>query len=159
MQVENFILTCQIGFTITKKIYIMSTTTLKQPETKGVTASNNEVGSILGKMYSFNNSLKLFHWHVTGSGSYAKHMALDQALDDLVDTTDRLVETTYAMAGDINIVIPETKVPGDIVKHATEFYEVVEDARKLFSENFTQAILDDYTEAIQQLLYRLKRLQ
>ncbi len=137
----------------------MSTTTLKQPETKGITVSNAEIGKFLGKVYSFNNSLKLFHWHVTGSGSYAKHIALDQALEDLLDTTDRLVETTYAMAGDINIVIPETKVPADIVKHVSDFYSVVEDARSLFSENYTQAIIDDYHEAMQQLLYRLKRLQ
>jgi len=137
----------------------MSTATLKNPEVKGIKVSNEEVGAFLGKVFSFNNSLKLFHWHVTGVSSYAKHMALDQALEDLLDTTDRLVETTYAMAGDITIVIPETKTPGDIVKHATEFYSVVEDAREYFSEAFTQAIIDDYVEAIQQLLYRLRRLQ
>lgn len=137
----------------------MSTTTLKKPETKGISVSTNEVGAFLGKVYSFNNSLKLFHWHVTGVSSYAKHIALDQALEDLLDTTDRLVETTYAMAGDINIVIPETKAPADIVKHAADFYSVVEAAREYFTEAFTQAIIDDYVEAIQQLLYRLRRLQ
>ncbi|MDL2215116.1 DUF5856 family protein [Dysgonomonas sp. OttesenSCG-928-M03] len=137
----------------------MSTTTLKQSETKGITVSNVEIGAFLGKVYSFNNSLKLFHWHVTGPGSYSKHIALDQALEDLLDTTDRLVETTYAMAGDINIVIPETKLPSDIVKHISDFYAIVEDARKFFTEAYTQAIMDDYHEAMQQLLYRLKRLQ
>lgn len=29
----------------------------------------------------------------------------------------------------------------------------------MFEEDFSTAILDDYQEAIQQLLYRLKRLQ
>lgn len=128
-------------------------------ETKGVTVTNAEVGSFIGKLFSFNNSLKLFHWHVTGKGSYSQHIALDQAIESLLDVTDRLVETTYAMAGDIDIVIPETKVPADIVKHASDFYNVVEDGRKYFTEAYTQSILDDYHEAIQQLLYRLKRLQ
>lgn len=135
----------------------MTTTTLNK--TKGITVSTKEVGSFLGQIVSFNNSLKLYHWHVTGVASYAKHIAIDQALADLLDVTDRLVETTYAQAGDIAIVVPETKVPTDIVKHVSGFYDVVEDARKYFTEAFTQAIIDDYHEALQQLLYRIQRLQ
>ncbi|MEN9917766.1 MAG: hypothetical protein RL662_202 [Bacteroidota bacterium] len=137
----------------------MSTSTLKKTEAKGITTSATEAGVFLGKIVSFNTSLKLYHWHVTGTGSYAKHIALDQALGDLTDATDRLVETTYAMAGDINIVIPETKNPADILQYISNFYDFIEDGRKYFSEGFTQAIIDDYNEAIQQLLYRLKRLQ
>lgn len=137
----------------------MNTATLKEKTAKGLKGSTVEVGAFLGKIVSFNNSLKLHHWHVTGTGSYAKHIALDQAIEDLTEATDRLVETTYAMAGDITIVVPETQNPGDIVKHATEFYIVVDEARGYFAESFTQAIIDDYHEALQQMLYRLKRLQ
>lgn len=137
----------------------MSTSTLKQTALKGVTVSNKEIGAFFGKIVSFNNSLKLYHWHVTGVGSYAKHIALDQAIADLQDATDRLVETTYAQAGDIDIIVPETKAPSDIIKTASDFYAEVEKARAFFTEAFTQAIIDDYHEAIQQLLYRLKRLQ
>ncbi len=137
----------------------MSTATAKEKAAKGLKGSTAEVGAFLGKVVSFNTSLKLYHWHVTGVGSYAKHIALDQAIESLLDVTDRLVETTYAMAGDVTIVIPETKAPGDIINHASGFYDVVEDARKFFSEAFTQAIIDDYHEALQQLIYRLKRLQ
>ena len=137
----------------------MSTSTAKKTASKGITVSNKEIGAFFGKIVSFNNSLKLFHWHITGVGSYAKHIALDQAIGDLLDVTDRLVETSIAQAGDIDIVVPETKVPSDIVEHATEFFAEVEKARAFFTEAFTQAIIDDYHEAIQQLLYRLKRLQ
>lgn len=136
----------------------MSTATAKKAA-NGLKGSAAEVGAFLGQIVSFNNSLKLFHWHVTGAGSYAKHIALDQALEDLTEATDRLVETTYAMAGDITIVIPETKNPSDVINHACGFYDVVEDGRKFFTEAFSQAIIDDYHEALQQMLYRLKRLQ
>ncbi|SHG15041.1 DUF5856 family protein [Dysgonomonas macrotermitis] len=135
----------------------MSTTTLKK--TEGITATTKEVGAFVGQVFGFNNSLKLYHWHVTGVASYAQHIAIDQALEDLSEATDRLVETTYALAGDLTIVIPETKTPGDLVKHISAFYDVVEDGRKYFTEAFTQAIIDDYEEALQQLLYRVKRLQ
>lgn len=96
---------------------------------------------------------------MTGVGSYAKHMALDEAVEALLDVTDRLVETSYALGGDINIVVPETKNPTDILKKCSDFFDVVANGRKLFPEAFTQAILDDYQEAIMQLIYRLRRLQ
>lgn len=133
----------------------MSTTTEK---TKSI-AANAKVGTFVGNLFAFNNSLKLYHWHVTGKGSYAQHIALDQAIESLLDVTDRVTETTYALLGDIEIVIPETKTPDNIIKHAEAFFDYIEEQRKLFPEAFTQSILDDYHEAIQQLLYRLKRLQ
>ncbi|MFV0468007.1 MAG: DUF5856 family protein [Dysgonomonas sp.] len=124
-----------------------------------VKSASAEVGEYLGKLFAFNSSLKLYHWHVTGKSSYSQHIALDQAIGDLLDNTDRLVETSYALFGDLDIVIPETERPEDIVAHATDFYAYAEQGRELFTEAFTQAIIDDYVEAIQQLRYRLIRLQ
>lgn len=41
-----------------------------------------------------------------------------------------------------------------------EYYKQVEDSRKpLFPESFSQSIIDEVQEAIQQLLFRLKRLE
>lgn len=138
----------------------MSTTTVKSEQKKSaVHSSNKEVAAFIGELFSFNSSLKLFHWSVTGNGSYAKHMALDEAISSLLDVIDRITETTYGMIGDLSISIPETKTPTDIVKHATDFYHYVEKHRDLFPEAFTQSIIDDYQEAIQQLVYRLVRLQ
>ncbi len=112
-----------------------------------------------GKLYSFNNALKLYHWQVTGRGSYARHMALDQALSTLSDTLDRLVETAYSLYGGMDIIIPETAAPADIITFASDFYNEVEYKRELFREKFIDSIIDDYQEAIQQLLYRLVRLE
>lgn len=135
----------------------MATTT--KTTSKTTARTQDKTGIFFGEFYAFNNSLKLFHWRVTGKGSYAQHMALDQALEDLGEVLDRIVETTYALRGDINVVIPETKIPSNIVRHCEDFFGYVDEQRKLFPESFTQAIIDDYQEAIQQLLYRLKRLQ
>lgn len=136
----------------------MNTATLKQPKS-GVKSANKEIADFIGQLFSFNNSLKLYHWHVTGKASYAQHIALDQAIDSLLDVIDRISETSFALKGDLDIVIPETKNPADIIKHAEDFYTYVELQRELFSEAFTQSVIDDYQEAVQQLLYRLKRLQ
>jgi hypothetical protein len=118
-----------------------------------------EISVVFGKIFSFNSCLKLIHWHVTGKGSYAAHLSLDQAIETLLEVTDRLVETGYALLGDLDIVIPETKRPDDYVGHIGAFYEYIEHQRGLFSEAFVQSVLDDYQEGIQQLLFRLKRLQ
>jgi DNA-binding ferritin-like protein len=132
---------------------------METKEKKVTKVSNKELGTFIGELFSFNSSLKLHHWHVTGEGSYAQHMALDQAIGSLLDVIDRITETTYALVGDIDVVIPETKNPKNIVKHASDFYTYVNKQRDLFPEDFSQSIIDDYQEAIQQLLYRLVRLK
>ena len=122
--------------------------------------NNNEVAAFLGELISFRNSLKLIHWSITGKGSYEAHISLDQAIDSLVDITDRLVETTFALKGTLDIVIPKTERPKDYIKYIDGYYKKVEGSRKqLFSESFSQSIIDDAQEAIQQLLFRLKRLE
>ena len=122
--------------------------------------SKNEVAVFLGDLISFRSSLKLIHWSITGKGSYETHISLDQAIDSLVDITDRLVETTFALKGTLDITIPETARPKNHIKHIEDFYNKVEKQRKsLFSESFSQSIIDDIQEAIQQLLFRLKRLE
>lgn len=139
----------------------MSSTTVKKSDHKKESSqiSNQAIGTFIGELFSFNSSLKLFHWSVTGTGSYARHMALDEAIDSLLDVIDRITETTFALVGDLKITIPETKTPSDIVKHVSDFYQYVKKHRDLFPEDFSQSIIDDYQEAVQQLLYRLERLQ
>ena len=121
---------------------------------------NHDVASFLGSMISFRNSLKLIHWSITGKGSYEAHISLDQAIDSLAEITDRLVETSFALDGTLDIVIPETKRPNEYIKHIEDFYQQVEKKREgLFPESFSQSIIDDAQEAVQQLLFRLKRLE
>lgn len=123
-------------------------------------SKKNETAAFLGELIAFRSSLKLIHWSITGKGSYEAHISLDQAIDSLVDITDRLVETTFALNGTLGIVIPETSKPKDHIKHIESFYKHVENKRKqLFPESFSQSIIDDVQEAIQQLLFRLKRLE
>ena len=118
-----------------------------------------KIGELFGLLFSFNSSLKLHHWNITGVGSYATHMALDQAIGDLLDVTDTLVETSIAIYGNLDIIIPETKDPGDIISYCEKMYHHVDSQRTLFEGIFFQSIIDEYQTAITQLLYRLKRLQ
>jgi Family of unknown function (DUF5856) len=136
----------------------MNTQIIRKPANTQ-TAEHSDISQFFGEIFSFNSSLKLIHWNVTGTGSYAAHLSLDEAITSLLEITDRIVETSYARFGDLNIVIPETKKPNDYIAHIESFFDYVEEKRALFTEAFTQSILDDYQEGIGQLLYRLKRLQ
>ena len=118
-----------------------------------------EIGVLIGKLVSFRDALKLHHWHVTGSGSYATHMALDEAIEDINDPIDSLAETAYAVYGDIEVVVPETKNPSNIISFAEDFYKYLGESRKLGTEDFQNGIFDELQQSIQQLLYRLKRLK
>ena len=94
----------------------MSTTVKSEQKEKAAHTSNKELAAFIGELFSFNSSLKLFHWSVTGAGSYAKHMALDEAVASVLDVIDRITETTYAMVGDLQITIPETKTPKTCIR-------------------------------------------
>lgn len=128
-------------------------------KTVSASQSKKELADFIGELYAFNVSLKLFHWHVTGPASYAQHMALDQAIDSLNETLDSVAETSYALVGDLDIVVPQIKTPNNIIKHVEGFYDHIQEGRKHFTEDFSAGLMDDFQEALQQLLYRLKRLQ
>lgn len=121
--------------------------------------SHAQIAQLLGSLYAHTTSLKLFHWLVTGPGSYAAHMACDLAIKDMALILDRLAETCIALYGDLPVTVPEAKKPENLIGHCEAFYDEVENARDLFEEDLTDSILDDWQEAQQQLLYRLKRLQ
>ncbi len=120
---------------------------------------SKEIGNFLGQLVSFRDALKLHHWKITGPSSYAIHMALDQAVDGVSESSDGLIETSYAVYGDIDIVIPETKNPKNIILFAENFYKHLDEKRNLFTEDFQKAFFDDLQQVVQQLLYRLKRLK
>jgi DNA-binding ferritin-like protein len=117
-----------------------------------------KVAVFLGELITFRQSLKLTHWSITGPGSYEAHLSLDQAIDTFTEVTDRLVETTFAVLGTLDITIPETRKPANYVQNIESFYEHIEQERGIFTESFSQSIVDDFQEGIKQLLYRLKRL-
>lgn len=119
-------------------------TAIKTKEQKQ-TRTGTDYGRFFGEMYAFNNSLKLFHWHVSGPGSYAQHMALDEALTTLADAMDRIVETTYAMKGDIEVVIPQTNTPPAISRRiarssSNTSTNSVKCSRRIFQRPFSTTI-------------------
>lgn len=116
------------------------------------------IAKFIGEAYAFRTALKLHHWEITGSGSYAPHIALDQAIEQISGPIDELAETSIALYGTLNIKVPNVDNPTNIIKYCEDFRSRINSMYNVFSENFQKATLDSLILAVVQLLYRLKRL-
>ena len=111
-------------------------------------------------VFGFADKLKLTHWHISGEGSFSKHLALDEYRKTILKVLDRLVETyqgnTEILEG---IHIDGVTVPDDIIQCTKDFYSYVDRSRIIFSEKYTQSIIDDLQEAVSNMLYKLINLR
>lgn len=119
----------------------------------------NRIGEYIGECRSVMEGAKLYHWDVTGTTSYAQHIALDQFIEQMNAPVDSLAETSIALYGDINITIPKTDKPTNIVDYINKFRISTKNIRNILIENVQIAIVDTIDEAALQVLYRLKRLK
>lgn len=116
------------------------------------------IAKFIGEAYAFRTALKLHHWEVTGSGSYATHIALDQGIDQVSGVIDELAETSVALYGTLNIKVDAVENPVNIIKYCEDFHNRIKGMYNVFNESFQKSILDSLDESVVQLLYRLKRL-
>lgn len=72
---------------------------------------------------------------------------------------DSLAETSIALYGDINITVPKTDKPTNIIDYFNKFRISTKNIRNVLVENVQIAIVDTIDEATLQILYRLKRLK
>ena len=74
------------------------------------------IEELVGRVFATRNAAHLAHWAAKGPGSYAKHVALGDFYDGLVDKIDTIVEM-YQGARELigNVKIPA--VTGDITDH------------------------------------------
>ena len=120
----------------------------------------NRIGEYIGECRSVMEGAKLYHWDVTlGTAYYAQHIALDQFIEQMNAPVDSLAETSIALYGDINITIPKTDKPTNIVDYINKFRISTKNIRNILIENVQIAIVDTIDEAALQVLYRLKRLK
>lgn len=119
----------------------------------------NRIGEYIGECRSVMEGAKLYHWDVTCTASYAQHIALDQFIEQMNAPVDSLAETSIALYGDINITIPKTDKPTNIVDYINKFRISTKNIRNILIENVQIAIVDTIDEAALQVLYRLKRLK
>lgn len=103
----------------------------------------------------------MHHFMVTGPGSYAKHMALNDLYNDLQDATDELAEAFIGCASGEPLKFkavagPDLTSPVADVEALYQFVEYKRDA--MGEESHIQNQVDEICSIISRALYKLRRL-
>jgi len=84
------------------------------------------------------------------------HKALNKLYEDILDTTDTIIESWQGIHGLIDIIIPQSAHRMDPVEWVQETYDYIMSERAMFKESWIQNEIDNICTLIAQTLYRLK---
>jgi len=98
-----------------------------------------------------------FHW---STDSYAKHQALAEYYDEIVDLTDQLAESYMGKYGKLTAFPSVYHQPKDPLKYMESLQNFVADARQdLPQYSELQNIIDEIADLINTTAYKLKFLK
>lgn len=118
------------------------------------------IEELVSRIFATRNAAHIAHWAATGEGSFARHQALGDLYDGLIDKLDNIVEIHQGAFGLIGSVEPRN-VDGDIVDHiGAEANWIVKNREEIAGglppiEN----TLDDLVELYLKTFYKLRNLR
>lgn len=118
------------------------------------------IEELIARVFYARNVAHVEHWAATGVGSYARHMALGEFYDGVIDALDKLVEAHQGAFGLIGQVkAPKTKGQ-DILAILEEDAEWVEKNHEdICQGNRAVAnLVDGVTEVYLTAIYKLRNL-
>ncbi len=108
-----------------------------------------------GYLFQTRDIIHLAHLRTS---SYAKHKALNKYYEDLIDLTDKLIESYQGEFGVQNIEIPASKYE-DPIKRLSSLLDNTTKIGLSFKESDYLNILDEIKTTTKQTIYKLKYLQ
>jgi DNA-binding ferritin-like protein len=119
------------------------------------------IEELISRVFYARNLAHFAHWRAKGEGSFAKHMALGEFYDGVIDAIDPLVEA-YQGAYDLigNIPAP-TETPKDCLKCLEGDAEWIEkNHEKICKGNRAVAnLIDTLTAVYLSAIYKLRNLK
>ena len=120
------------------------------------------IGRLVGTMFLAREYAHRAHLRVTGPGSYAKHVALGEFYEEIIENADSLTEA-YQGRHDI-IDIPYLPMPDeeDPVKALEQFLDDIEKLRYDAvdkKDTAIQNLIDTAVETFLSTLYKLRKLR
>jgi Family of unknown function (DUF5856) len=97
------------------------------------------------------------HLHHLATKSYATHVALNSAYEDLLGFIDTLAETAQTDKL-LNLNIPPSKIEGTPLAYVQKVLEYVREYRNVFPYSFQQNIADEIEALLSSTIYKLKYL-
>ena len=118
--------------------------------------SNDSYSCVINCFFDIKHNAHTLHLE---TNSYAQHMALNSLYEDIIEITDRFVESYQGKYGIFknyeNIMVYKGN-PIDYVKMKVEY---MENERGGIKEGYLQQILDEGIELMYSTLYKLKELK
>ena len=114
---------------------------------------------LIQKVFCTRNCVHLAHWRTK---SYAQHKALGHFYEEIIGTTDKLVEAYMGAAGKVidEFDIPATKPVKDILKHLSDEANWINEHREHIASEIPalENIVDEITASYLKTIYKLKQL-
>lgn len=119
------------------------------------------IEELIGRVFTARNLAHLEHWKTTGVGSLARHLALGDFYDGIIDKLDGIVEAYIAYFGDIGEPKGTSPKTADLIPLITVDAAWITKNRSAIAKNVPaiENMLDDLAGLYLHTLYKLKRLQ
>lgn len=103
---------------------------------------------------------QVLHRQTVGEGSDARHRALGDFYDKLIELNDSVVEQYQGCYGLVRYKMTEREEPADALAFVSELYDYIEDARyKVCDETHIQNSIDEICSLCSQTKFRLRFLR
>lgn len=113
-----------------------------------------------GRLFEIRDQIHLRHLRVSGSSSYAAHVALNEFYDGILDLLDGLVESYQGKYGIVTIKINSTKdeEPITLLENLVKLTDGGQ-VYTMFKETWIQNQIDEISTLAYKTLYKLKNLK
>lgn len=131
----------------------------EKPEILG---EGSNPGKLFSKLFESREMAHIYHLQVSGEpGSHAKHTALGEYYDGVLDFIDSIIETFQGQYGIVEeYATIDTKETGskDTIEYFNELARFIKEERKCINEEDTHLhnIIDEVVALVYRTLYKLK---
>lgn len=132
----------------------------QEEQTEIQQANPYPIEELAARVFAARNAAHRAHWAAKAEGSFAKHMALGEFYDGIVDAIDSIIEVDQGMYGLIGDFTVEDVKPTDFAKYIRGEAMWIEMNRDKFSKCMAAlALIDDLTAIYLRTAYKLTNLK
>lgn len=119
------------------------------------------IEELISRVFYARNLAHFEHWRAKGEGSFAKHMALGEFYDGVIDTIDPLVEAYQGAFSLIGAIPTPQQTPSDSLKCLEADAKWIEENHEKISKGNRAVgnLIDTLTAVYLSAIYKLRHLR
>lgn len=122
--------------------------------------SINKLQVLCGNLFKIRDTTHLAHLNVKNEGSYAKHIALNEYYESLLDMIDTLIESCQGKYGLMKLTINSTETnDANLIVVYNNIAKTLESDRNDIEESWIQNQIDEILTLTYSLIYKLTNLK